>query len=135
MSQMGDIIEGWTSAERRVAVEVADLLGWKPEQALTSVVMAPLFAGVAGDIVIEFDHAVDVDAVVLCSIKHLAYEWGTRSLDPDAWRETAPSMWGAFGPIQILPGLHLWFTADNLRVGASANALAIATALWSEGYV
>ena len=63
ISQMGDIIEGWTSAERRVAVEVADVLGWKPEQALTTVVMAPLFAGVAGDIVIEFDHAVDVEAV------------------------------------------------------------------------
>ena len=26
MSQMGDIMGGWTSAERRVAVEVADLL-------------------------------------------------------------------------------------------------------------
>ena len=31
--------------------------------------------------------------------------------------------------------IHLWVSADNLRVGASANALAIATALWSEGYL
>ena len=31
--------------------------------------------------------------------------------------------------------IHLWAVCDNLRCGASANAVAIATALWSDGYL
>ena len=135
ISQMGDIIEGWTSAERRVAVEVADVLGWKPEQALTTVVMAPLFAGVAGDIVIELEHAVDVDAVRAV----LDQTPGIRLGDPvPGPRRVAGDSTIYVGRVRPGPDpthLHLWFSADNLRVGASANALAIATALWSEGYV
>ena len=102
---------------------------WKPEQALTSVVMAPLF-GVAGDIVIEFDHAVDVDAV--CAV--LDQTPGVRVGDPVPGPRRgrrqhhlcAHSARSRSDPATPL------FTADNLRVGASANALAIATALWSE---
>ena len=135
MSQMGDLIDGWTSAERRVAVEVADVLGWNPEQALMSVVLAPLFAGVSGDIVVEFDHAVDVDAVR----EILDQTPGIRLGDPvPGPRRVAGDSSIYVG--RVRPGtdptrLHLWFAADNLRVGASANALAIAVALWSEGYV
>ena len=135
MSQLGDIIEGWTSVERRVAVEVADVLGWTPEQALLSIIMAPMFAGVAGDIVVEFDHAVDVDAVRVI----LEETPGVRVGDPvPGPRRVAGDSTIYVGRVRPDPDphrLHLWFAADNLRVGASANALAIAMALWSEGYV
>jgi len=135
MSQMGDVIDGWTTVERRIAIEVADVLGWKPEQALVSAVLAPMFAGVAGDLVIEFDHALDVDAVK----ELLAETPGVRVGDPvPGPRRVAGDNSIYVGRIRVDPDphrLHLWFSADNLRVGATANALAIATALWSEGYL
>jgi len=135
LSQMGDIVEGWTTVERRVAIEVADILGWKPEQALVSVVLAPMFAGVAGDLVIEFDHSVDLEAV-----KGLLEDTpGVRVGDPvPGPRRVAGDNSIYVGRLRVDPEphrLHLWFSADNLRVGATANALAIATALWSEGYL
>ena len=135
MSQMGDLVEGWTTVERRIAVEVADVLEWKPEQALVSVVMAPLFAGVAGDLIVEFDHAIDLEAVRAL----LGETPGVRVGDPvPGPRRVAGDNTIYVGRVRLDPDphrLHLWFAADNLRVGASANALAIAMALWSEGYL
>jgi len=135
MSQMGDLVEGWTTVERRIAVEVADVLEWKPEQALVSVVMAPLFAGVAGDLIVEFDHAIDLEAVRAL----LSETPGVRVGDPvPGPRRVAGDNTIYVGRVRLDPDphrLHLWFAADNLRVGASANALAIAMALWSEGYL
>ena len=111
------------------------MLGWTPEQALLSIIMAPMFAGVAGDIVVEFDHAVDVDAVRVI----LEETPGVRVGDPvPGPRRVAGDNTIYVGRVRPDPDphrLHLWFAADNLRVGASANALAIAMALWSEGYV
>jgi aspartate-semialdehyde dehydrogenase len=134
-SQVGDDVEGWTTVERRVAVEVADLLSWQPEQALMSVVMAPMFAGLAADLTIEFDHGVDLDAV-----RSLLNETpGVRVGDPvPGPRRVAGDSSIYVGRLRLDPDnsrVHLWVTADNLRVGASANALAIATSLWSEGYL
>ncbi len=135
MSQLGDLVEGWTTTERRVAIELADVLGWQPEQALMSVVLVPLFAGVAGDLVIEFDHAVNVQAVRAL----LSETVGVRVGDPvPGPRRVAGDSAIYVGRIRIDPDphrLHLWFSADNLRVGASTNAVAIAAALWSEGYL
>jgi aspartate-semialdehyde dehydrogenase len=135
MSQMGDVIEGWTTVERRVAVEVADVLGWQPEQALMSVVLAPMFAGVAADLVVEFDHSIDLDAVR----ELLVQTPGVRVGDPvPGPRRVAGDSSIYVGRIRLDPDtsrLHLWTVADNLRVGASANALAIATGLWTEGYL
>ena len=104
-------------------------------ETLVSVVLAPMFAGVAGDLVVEFDHAIDLEAV-----KSLLSETpGVRVGDPvPGPRRVAGDTSIYVGRIRLDPDphrLHLWFSADNLRVGASANALAIATALWSEGYL
>lgn len=134
-SQVGDLVEGWTVVERRVALEVADVLGWQPEQALCSVVMAPMFAGVACDLTVEFDHIVDVEAVQVL----LRDAAGIRVGDPiPGPRRIAGDSNIYVGRIRPDPDghrLHMWVAADNLRVGASANALGIATALWSEGYL
>ena len=134
-SQVGDDVEGWTTVERRIAVEVADLLAWRPEQALMSVVLAPMFAGVAADLTIEFDHGVDLDAVV----QLIQDTPGVRVGDPvPGPRRVAGDSSIYVGRVRLDPDntrVHLWVAADNLRVGASANALAIATALWSEGYL
>ena len=135
MSQMGEIVDGWTTVERRVAIEVADVLGWRTEQALMSVILAPMFAGVAGDLIIEFDHAVDVAAVHAL----LAETPGVRVGDPvPGPRRVAGDSAIYVGRVRAAPNphrLHLWFSADNLRAGATTNAVAIATALWSEGYL
>jgi aspartate-semialdehyde dehydrogenase len=134
-AQVGDLVEGWTIVERRIALEVADVIGWQPEQALCSVVMAPMFAGVACDLTIEFDHVVDVEAVQTL----LRDTAGLRLGDPvPGPRRIAGDSHTYVGRIRPDPDghrLHMWVTADNLRVGASANALAIAMALWSEGYL
>ena len=134
-SQMGEDVEGWTSVERRIAVEVADLLGWRPEQALMSAVLAPMFAGVAANLTVDFDHGVDLAAVKVL----LGETPGVRIGDPvPGPRRVAGDSAIYVGRIRLDSDnsrLHLWVTADNLRVGASANALAIATALWSEGYL
>ncbi len=134
-AQVGDDVEGWTTVERRVALEVADLLAWQPEQALMSVVLAPMFAGVAANLTIDFDHGVDLDAVR----ELIAETPGVRLGDPlPGPRRVAGDSTIYVGRLRLDPDnarIHLWVSADNLRVGASANALAIATALWSEGYL
>ncbi len=134
-SQLGDDVEGWTTVERRIAVEVADLLSWRPEQALMSVILAPMFAGVAADLTIEFDHGVDLEAVR----QLLSDTPGVRVGDPvPGPRRVAGDSSIYAGRLRLDPDntrVHMWVAADNLRVGASANALAIATALWSEGYL
>jgi len=94
-----------------------------------------MFAGVAADLTIEFDHAFSLD-----DVKQVLDEApGIRIGDP------VPGPRRVAGDSAIYVGrirgesdphrLHLWVVADNLRVGATANALAIATALWGEGYL
>jgi aspartate-semialdehyde dehydrogenase len=135
LSQLGDVVEGWTTTERRVALEIADVLGWEPSAALTSVVLAPMFAGIAADLTIEFDHVFNLD-----DVKQVLDEApGIRIGDPvPGPRRVAGDSAIYVGRIRADPDphrLHLWVTADNLRVGATANALAIALALWGEGYL
>ena len=85
--------------------------------------------------VIEFDHSIDLEAV-----RELLVETpGVRVGDPvPGPRRVAGDSSIYVGRIRLDPDpsrLHLWVVADNLRVGASANALAIATGLWTEGYL
>jgi len=133
--QLGDLVDGWTTTERRIALEVADVLGWNPEQALTTVVLAPVFAGIAANLTVEFDHAVNVE-----DVRQLLDEApGIRLGDPvPGPRRVAGDASIYVGRLRVDPDqhrLHMWVTADNLRVGATTNALAIAIALWGEGYL
>ena len=133
--QLGDVVEGWTTTERRIALEVADVLNWTPEQALMSVALVPVFGGITANLTIEFDHAVNVD-----DIRQLLDEApGLRVGDPvPGPRRVAGDSAIYVGRMRVDPDphrLHLWLSADNLRVGATANALAIALALWGEGYL
>ena len=134
-SQLGDLVEGWTTTERRIALEVADVLGWKPEQALMGVVLAPVFGGVAANLTVEFDHAVNIDDIT----QLLDEAPGLRVGDPvPGPRKVAGESAVYVGRLRVDPDahrLHMWVCADNLRVGATANALAIALALWGEGYL
>jgi aspartate-semialdehyde dehydrogenase len=134
-TQLGEAHDGWTGPERRIAIETASLTGLSPEEICLSVAMAPLFAGVLASLRIEFDHRPDLDAVRAALEAQAMVAVG----DP------LPGSRRLAGEAQIFVGrlradpcadaVHLWAVCDNLRCGASANALAIATALWSDGYL
>jgi aspartate-semialdehyde dehydrogenase len=133
--QLGETQDGWTGPERRIAIETAALSGMPPDRFGLSVAMVPMFAGVMASLRIDFDHKPDIEAIraVLADQPMLAVG------DP------LPGPRRVAGESQIFVGrlradpqadaVHLWAICDNLRSGASANAVAIATVLWSDGYL
>ncbi len=134
-TQLGELEDGWTGSERRVAAEVSTITGLAPDRLSLTMAMAPLFAGVMASLRIDFDHSPDLTAVrAVLQTQPMLVE-GDPLPGP---RRVAGETHIFIGRLRCDPqadAIHLWAVCDNLRAGASANALAIATALWSDGYL
>lgn len=122
--------QAWTGVERRTAIETAVILDLPPEQVAVTAVLVPLFAGVAAPILVEFD---DVPTLDLARAA-LADAPSVRLGDPvPGPRRMVGRADVCVGRLRLDPagrGLHLWAAADNVRFGATANAVAVAVALW-----
>jgi aspartate-semialdehyde dehydrogenase len=134
-TQIGDVSDGWTGPERRVATETAALTGLPPERLSLSIAMAPLFGGVMASLRIDFDHRPDLETVRAALQAQPMVAFGDPLPGP---RRVAGESQIFVGRLRADPhadAVHLWAICDNLRSGASANAIAIATALWSDGHL
>lgn len=125
--------EGWSETELRIAHQTALLMEWEPQQVAVSTVMVPLFAGLGMELHLRFEREPQVPEV------RAALEGGdsVRYGDPVPGPRRLPGRGGLHvGRVRADPagdGIHLWATADNLRFGATAHAIAAITYLWREG--
>ena len=132
-AQVGPVREGWTSVERRMALETAAVVHLSPNQLAMTAVMVPMFAGIGLSLFIELD-----PLPPLADIEHFLSEADQIRLgDPiPGPRRVAGRPQVFVGRLRADPqqqGIHLFATADNLRAGATGNALQIAKLLWEDG--
>lgn len=132
-AQLGEEDGGWTSVERRMALETAALVGWTPDRVGLTALMMPVFTGVAASLVIEFDHYPDVDAVREVLNEQPLIRMGSAFPGPRRVAGESHVFVGRLRADPVGECVHLWAVCDNLRCAASGNALAIAHALWSDG--
>lgn len=131
----GEELAGWTDVERRLADEVAVLAELPAARVALGLVLAPTFSGVSVALQVELEHEASMDEL------RARLEDGRtlRVGDPVPGPRRAVGRASLFvGRLRMDPagtGLHLWAVADNLRFGATGNALAIATALWRDGLI
>ncbi len=136
LAQVGEAAsadDGWSAAERRLSAEVAAVLGLQPQALALSLCAVPLFTGLAASLNLDFPGGVD-----LPDVRATLGEVGNIRLgDPvPGPRRLAGKAAVYVGRLRADPmgdGLHLWAAADNLRFGASANAVALALALHRTG--
>ena len=133
LPQAGASEDGWTAVERRAIAETATLLGPPRFPLGVTAAVVPTFSGVAASLFVSFDVTPDLETVgqIIEAVPTL------QLADPTpGTRRLAGRARAVVGRLRRDPGgqgLHLWAAADNLRFGASSNALAIALALWRDG--
>jgi len=136
VAQAGPLLEdGSSSVERRVIIEVATLLRLDPSGLAVTTCLVPLFAGLALSAFVSFDDPPDAEEVRRALEQADTVHVGD---PPPGPRRLAGRQDLYVGRIRSDPagqGVHLWATADNLRFGASANALGIALLLERQGYL
>lgn len=133
LPQVGSTEDGWTATERRAIAETATLLGPPRFPLGVTAAVVPTFSGVAASLFVSFDVTPDLESVsrIIEAVPTLQLADpapGTRRLTG-----RARAVVGRLRRDPSGQGLHLWAAADNLRFGASSNALAIALGLWRDG--
>ncbi|MEL6344253.1 MAG: Asd/ArgC dimerization domain-containing protein [Myxococcota bacterium] len=132
-AQLGALTDGWTGVERRLAVETGRLVHLRPERIALTAVMVPLFVGIGLSLFVQME-----PAPPLKEVEHFLSEADTLRLgDPvPGPRRLAGRPHVFVGRLRMDPlgrGVHLWAALDNLRAGATANAIRIAELLWEDG--
>lgn len=133
ISQVGELQDGWTTTERRIALEVAALTHLPPQAIGLTVAMVPLFAGVALSLFVQIDPLPSEE-----ELQHFLSESATLRIGdpvPGPRRLVGrPDIHvGRIRPDTLGSGIHLWAAMDNIRAGAVENTLQIANLLWREG--
>ncbi len=129
----GDGADGWSETELRLASETAALLQMEPSRLSVTVMMAPLFAGLALSLHVRFGSSPRLEDIEGA----LSSAEGVRYGDPLPSPRRLPGRSGVYvGRLRADAagdGVHLWVTADNLRFGATAAAIGAIQTLWREG--
>jgi len=107
-------LDGGSSAERRVELEVASLMGINPQLVRSTLNLSPIFSGLAGNLTISFDQEVDLQSV-------------TQELSDSSkivFHNVPPSVRTIIGysdvnvgrvrPNVLARGIDLWLCADNV---------------------
>lgn len=125
---------GWTDLERRVADQAARLLGSTSQRFGVGVALAPLFAGMSLALHLEADgQGFDAEQLTRTLSTAPALRLvGGRALTPRAQLEQGGLAVGRVRDDPAGQGVHLWVSADPLRLAAS-NAVALAGALLGQG--
>ena len=116
---------GWTSSERRLALELGAALRRAPAGFALTVARVPMFSGIAAALHVRFQQPRTAEQLgtLLAQVPFLRLADpvpGPRHLD-----ESALAYVGRLRDDPGGDGVHLWVAADNLRFGASANVLAL----------
>lgn len=129
-------VGGWTLPEARAAEQAARLLGLVSSRFAVSVALAPLFAGMSLSLHLRAE-GTGFDAEQLTrtfSTSAALRLLSGRALTPRANLELEGLAIGRLRDDPAGDGVHLWVSADPLRLAAS-NAVQIATALVSRELV
>jgi aspartate-semialdehyde dehydrogenase len=126
---------GWTGAERRISVELATLLRIPPQQLVVGICVVPTFSGIALTGQLLFSGECDLERAK----ENLGSSpWLHLSDPPPGPKRIVGRDRVYVGRLREDPmgdGLHFWASGDNLRAGASTNAVALAHRYWEEGLV
>lgn len=133
----GEVLPGgWTALETRVAEQAARLLGLVPQRFAVGVALAPLFAGMSLALHLRAEgQGFDAEQLTraLSTSERLRLVGG-RALTPRAQLERAGLALGRLRNDPSGDGVHLWVSADPLRLAAS-NAVAVAASLVERGLI
>ncbi len=135
IGQAGEVRDGWSAVERRVALEAASLVSMAPQSVALTAVLVPLFAGIGMSLFVELDPLPPLDDVRHFLSQSTALQLGDPVPGPRRLVGRPKIHVGRIRPDPLGAGVHLWVTLDNLRAGASGNAVAIAKHLWDEGLI
>ncbi len=124
---------GWTETELRVAAEVAAATGLAGRRLAVGLAMVPLFGGLAAALHLDFEGPVELEAVRAALDAGERLRLGDPVPGPRRLVGKADVYVGRLREDPLGEGVHLWAAADNLRAGASANAVGIAALLLDEG--
>lgn len=133
ISQVGELQEGWTSTERRIALEVAAITGLAPQSIGLTVAMVPLFAGAALSVFVQIDPLPREEELLHFLSDSDALRIGDPVPGPRRLVGRPTIHVGRIRPDPLGAGVHLWAAMDNIRAGAVENTLQIARLLWREG--
>jgi aspartate-semialdehyde dehydrogenase len=133
ISQVGELQEGWTSTERRIALEVAAITGLAPQSIGLTVAMVPLFAGAALSVFVQIDPLPREEELLHFLSDSDALRIGDPVPGPRRLVGRPTIHVGRLRPDPLGAGVHLWAAMDNIRAGAVENTLQIARLLWREG--
>lgn len=131
-----DPLAGWLEAEIRLSTEVAAIVDLAAPRLAFSLVTAPFFSGMVASVQIELEHEAS-----LAELRDaLGGARGLNLVDPLPGPRRVVGRSSLFvGRLRKDPsgsgGLHVQAVGDNLRFGASHNAIGIATALWEGGLI
>ncbi len=134
-AQIGEDDNGWTGVERRLALEIASVIGWTPDRLGLTAVLMPVFTGIAVSLVVEFDHHPNLEGVRETLEQQPLIRMADALPGPRRVAGESPIFVGRLRADAVGEAVHLWAVCDNLRCAASGNALAIAHALWSDGHL
>ena len=126
--------EGWHPLERLVALQAATLTGTSPQTFAVGIAWVPLFTGLGLHLHLRFREP-DIGPIQLIEI------WENAAPIVLSERFAGPRQLTGKGRLHVGPiaadpqgeGVHLWAAADNVRFGASANAVGLAVRLWKAG--
>lgn len=125
--------QDWSALEHTLAEQSAALLQLERPSIGVTVMMAPLFAGLALSLHLRVAEGTRIEELRAA----LEVAEGVRAGDPVPSPRRLPGRSGLYvGRLRADPagdGFHVWATADNLRFGATAPAIGAATTLWREG--
>ena len=124
---------GWSALERQVSDRAALLSDLDPERVAITVAAVPIFAGVALSVFVGFDDLPEMDAIHEALSATSSVRVGDPVPGPRRGAGKAGLYVGRLREDPLGSGVHLWAVADNLRFGATANALGVATSLWRAG--
>jgi aspartate-semialdehyde dehydrogenase len=133
ISQVGEVQDGWTTTERRIALEVSALTHLPPQCIGLTVAMVPLFAGVALSLYVQIDPLPGEDELRHFLSESAMLRLGDPVPGPRRLVGRPDIHVGRIRPDPLGSGIHLWAAMDNIRAGAVENTLQIARLLWREG--
>jgi aspartate-semialdehyde dehydrogenase len=134
LPQVGDLApDGVSSLESRLASEVAAAVGLMPDRLLFTVFGVPTFSGVGLEMHVEIDPLPDL-AEIRAELEGVpTLELGEPVPGPKRLVGKSRLRVGRLRVDPLGTGVHLVAMGDNLRFGASGNAVAIAIQLWRSG--
>jgi aspartate-semialdehyde dehydrogenase len=132
-AQLGGTEHGWSDGELRLSGELAQVLESDPRRFRLTQVLVPIFAGMAVQLHVQLEHNEGLEEIA----RRLEEAAFVKLADPVPGPRVLVGQPQAYvGRLREDPlgdGFHVLAVADNLRFGASANAMAAILSMRAKG--